>query len=131
MQLTTLQKLNESDVNILKQSLVELKAQLTERLEKIKKDIYAREEPLERVRQRLQQREPLDPDFEEQAVEQENYEVLQQLYRDGEQELTSVESALTRIEKGSYGYCAKCAELISIERLYALPYTQYCRNCAV
>ncbi len=118
MLLTSVRQFKVSDLNILQQKLIELKSQLSERLEKIKKDIYASDEPL-------------DPDFEEQAVEQENYEVLQQLYREGEHELVAVESALARIEKGTYGYCAKCSESISIERLYALPYTLYCRSCAV
>lgn len=43
--------------------------------------------------------------------------------------LEEVESALRRIEKGSYGICEANGEKISIARLKAIPYARYCINC--
>lgn len=37
-----------------------------------------------------------------------------------------INEALQRIEQGNYGYCAKCGEEISPERLEAIPYAKYC-----
>jgi DnaK suppressor protein len=44
--------------------------------------------------------------------------------------LGHVESALERIEDGSYGQCLRCERSIARERLMALPYTPYCIHCA-
>jgi DnaK suppressor protein len=44
-------------------------------------------------------------------------------------ELTMIEEALERIEKGEYGRCLDCKRQISPERLEALPYAVRCRNC--
>lgn len=43
-----------------------------------------------------------------------------------EEVLAQVESALERMETGSYGVCAKCHEDIPYDRLRALPYTEFC-----
>ena len=40
--------------------------------------------------------------------------------------LTQVESALERLENGSYGVCAKCQVDIPYDRLRAIPYTAFC-----
>ena len=37
--------------------------------------------------------------------------------------------ALRRIETGEFGMCQKCTELISIERLKAVPITTQCMKC--
>lgn len=44
-------------------------------------------------------------------------------------ELSRVESALAKVESGTYGVCEKCGCLISIARLHALPYVIYCIDC--
>jgi len=41
-----------------------------------------------------------------------------------------VESALARIEEGSYGKCTNCGGKIAAARLNALPYTPFCIECA-
>jgi DnaK suppressor protein len=45
-----------------------------------------------------------------------------QLFRD-------VNSALQRIEEGSYGTCQRCEEPISPKRLTAIPWAKYCVRC--
>ena len=44
--------------------------------------------------------------------------------------LEAVESALERIEGGSYGECEECGAKIPKARLQAIPYTSLCVKCA-
>ena len=43
--------------------------------------------------------------------------------------LAQVDSALQRLDEGSYGSCARCGKAIATERLEALPYATYCITC--
>jgi RNA polymerase-binding protein DksA len=44
--------------------------------------------------------------------------------------LEQVQTALGRINEGTYGRCEECGELIAKPRLQALPYTPHCIECA-
>lgn len=44
--------------------------------------------------------------------------------------LDQVQSALNRIDAGTFGKCEECAEPIAKPRLQALPYTRHCIQCA-
>jgi DnaK suppressor protein len=44
--------------------------------------------------------------------------------------LELINEALNRVEKGTYGMCAECDELISKPRLQAIPYAKHCITCA-
>jgi RNA polymerase-binding transcription factor DksA len=69
-------------------------------------------------------------DWEELAVEREEDEVLQGIGSSGKAEMERIRAALGRIEAGEYGYCVKCGQEISAERLDVLPATPFCRHCA-
>lgn len=97
-----------------KSNLLELQQSLVKRIESIKRDFS----------------EGRSADFSEQATELENEEVLVQLKVDAESELRLVNIALEKIENGLYGECEKCSEAIAPARLEAIPYTQFCINCA-
>ncbi|OGS18456.1 MAG: hypothetical protein A2219_08795 [Elusimicrobia bacterium RIFOXYA2_FULL_50_26] len=43
--------------------------------------------------------------------------------------LDSIEAALRRIEKGSFGQCESCRKIISEARMKALPWVRYCIDC--
>jgi DnaK suppressor protein len=43
--------------------------------------------------------------------------------------LQAIEEALYRLEKGSYGVCRDCGELIAPARLQAIPWTRVCIAC--
>jgi DnaK suppressor protein len=43
--------------------------------------------------------------------------------------IDSIESALRRIEKGSYGKCESCGAKILEKRLKAIPWVRYCMAC--
>ena len=75
-------------------------------------------------------RAPLAADFEEQATEQESAEVWKELENNALIEARQIQSALGRIEDGSYGECISCGAEISKKRLAALPYATQCINCA-
>jgi len=42
--------------------------------------------------------------------------------------LKKIDAALKRIEEGTYGICLGTGKPISLERLKALPYAEYCRE---
>jgi RNA polymerase-binding transcription factor DksA len=69
-------------------------------------------------------------DWEELAVEREEDEVLEGMGQSGLAEIDRIRAALARIAEGTYGYCVRCGEEISPERLDVLPATPFCRNCA-
>ena len=43
--------------------------------------------------------------------------------------LRNIEEALQRIDNDDFGDCVSCGEQISLKRLQAMPFTQYCRDC--
>ena len=46
-----------------------------------------------------------------------------------QEELKEIESALKRIEEGTYGICEMCDEPIAIARLKAKPFAKFCTDC--
>ena len=100
-----------------RQRLEERLAQLTERLHKVESD-------------RRRERNPLDPDWEEQAITRQNDEVLDELDAEGHREVEVIRAALKRLDNGSYGICMTCDEPIAPARLEALPYAVQCIACA-
>lgn len=73
---------------------------------------------------------PGSQDWEENATESEDDEVMSRLGDVTEQEIHEIRLALSRIESGQYGTCSACGKQISAERLTALPGTNTCVKCA-
>ena len=71
----------------------------------------------------------LSADFEEQAVERENDQVLGTLDATTQSEILQIESAVERIAGGRYGICEHCRKIIEPKRLEALPYAARCVAC--
>lgn len=95
-------------------NLIEMLEELDDRLAKITQDV----------------KEPLDPDFAEQATQAENDEVLDSLGNAARTEIAMVKQAIARIDKGQYGLCRLCGKPINTERLKAIPYSSMCIKCA-
>ena len=74
--------------------------------------------------------QPIEQDFEEQATQRENEDVLGALDEAGRRELAAVRAAVSRIDSGSYGVCRRCGEAIALERLRVLPTALECVGCA-
>ena len=100
-----------------RQRLEDRLAHLIQRLDKVESN-------------RRRQRNPLDPDWEEQAITRQNDEVLDGLDAGGQRELDAIRAALTRLDNGKYGICITCDEPIAAARLEALPYALQCIDCA-
>ena len=95
-------------------NLIDMLEDLDDRLAKITHDV----------------KEPLDKDFEEQATQTENDEVLDGLGNAARTEIEMVKQAIVRIDKGQYGLCQVCGQAISKERLKVIPYSTMCIKCA-
>jgi len=102
------------DYEEVRHSLIDMLEELDDRLAKITRDV----------------KEPLDKDFEEQATQAENDEVLDGLGNAARTEIDMVKQAIARIDKGQYGQCLVCGQPISKERLKAIPYSSMCIKCA-
>ena len=72
----------------------------------------------------------LDKDFEEQATQTQNDEVVDSLETETRAELAQIERALERLERGVGDECESCGEAIDPRRLQVLPYTTLCVDCA-
>lgn len=105
------------DTKEAKQALMALKQELASRVERTHKRIHQREERV-------------SANFAEQSVEMESQQLVMSLDADGRRELRAIDTALERIEAGTYGECTHCGEQIAEERLKALPYAALCINCA-
>ncbi len=100
-----------------KEVLLQLKEELTGRVERTHKHIHGREERV-------------SADFAEQSSEMENQELVMSLDAEGRDELRMIEAALGRIEGNTYGTCTGCGGQVGEERLTALPYASLCIDCA-
>ena len=72
----------------------------------------------------------LDKDFEEQANQTQNDEVVDSLELEARAELAQVAHALERLKEGLGDACESCGGEIDPRRLQVLPYTTLCVNCA-
>lgn len=99
---------------------------------KVEKKLKDRKEELESLLNRVETsaRQKLDKDYEEQAIQRENEEVLTALDESLNDELEQINEALYRIENGMYGKCVNCGNEISEKRLLAIPHTSLCIECA-
>ncbi|MGX1199938.1 MULTISPECIES: TraR/DksA family transcriptional regulator [Marinobacter] len=97
-------------------------------LETLKADLEAR---LSRY-QAHQRREAgaLEKDFEEQASQTQNDEVVDSLEAETRAELQQIDHALERIDQGIGDECEQCGNDIDPRRLQVLPYTTVCVDCA-
>jgi len=112
--LIDLQELQMTDIAHFKKKLEARLAELQERLTEIEEELDS----------------PHSSDWEENAVEREGDEVMESLGEAGLQEIRMIQAALARIEEGEYGYCLRCGDAISEERLELIPYATLCAKCA-
>jgi DnaK suppressor protein len=99
----------------------ELEQRLTAQLD----DLTRRAEAIER-----DLRQPLDADWEEQALDLADDEALEGVDEVLRTEIRQTRLALARIGQGTYGSCALCGEEIGLPRLNALPAATHCIACA-
>ncbi len=73
---------------------------------------------------------PGSADWEENATESEDDEVMSSIGEMTKREIHEVKLALNRLENGLYGKCSVCGKAIGAERLKALPFTTTCVHCS-
>ena len=105
------------DMDIVRERLLRLRAELASRAGKIRGDLHRNSGPI-------------NADFAEQVTETANDEVLAGIGVSTESELRQVNRALARLDEGHYGECTGCGETIDPRRLEALPYADRCVRCA-
>jgi len=101
-------------------------------LEKIKHDLLARKKQLEQDLQDLSSQQMVDKSSQDDAdqVVSNLMENLRNSLQDTEyQEYTNIVAALDAIEKGTYGICQECGQLISENRLKYNPNARRCLAC--
>lgn len=103
------------DTDTFKERLLALKAELSQRVKKIDREV---------------RHEGMSADWSEQAVERENDEVLESLGNVADQELLMIDYALKRIENNTYFSCSNCGDDIPHARLESLPFSSLCVRCA-
>jgi len=99
---------------ILKRQLEERLAELQTRLARIKEDVTKSH----------------SGDSAEQAQERENDEVVDAIGNETAHSIRVIQSALERIENGTYGACENCGEDIGQSRLRVIPEATRCVKCA-
>lgn len=67
--------------------------------------------------------------LERQADEVEEYTTRLPIEHNLELKLKDVDTALERIEKGTYGVCEGCKKAIPVERLQIHPAARFCLDC--
>jgi RNA polymerase-binding protein DksA len=110
------------DIGQFKQRLLDERARVQEALQ------YLHEEnagSLEDEREEI----PSDNHPADVATSTVNREIDYTLEENEERVLASIDTALQRIEEGTFGTCRTCNQQIAIERLEALPYTTQCIDC--
>ena len=95
------------------------------RLLHMKTELEAR---LGRIHKNLTRR--LDADSKERAKEVADHDVVDSLGNEAVGELKLIYASLERLDRGIYGRCERCGELISERRLSACPYAATCIDCA-
>ncbi len=104
-------------------------------VEKIKKDLIARKEQITKDLQSITQEgdKVVFPEYgdknDENAQEINEYSTNLATDQVLEKTLRDIESAIERIEKGTYGICKYCNEAISPKRLIARPVASACVAC--
>ena len=74
--------------------------------------------------------EDMDPkDFADIAADDIDRKTLETLSSQEIQRLRKIDSALSRMENGRYGVCARCNKKIPKARLEAIPYAVMCIDC--
>ncbi|MEK7143897.1 MAG: TraR/DksA C4-type zinc finger protein [Patescibacteria group bacterium] len=67
--------------------------------------------------------------FEEESSESEQFGNQLAVAQDLRNQLADIETALRKIEKGTYGKCEKCGNAISDDVLEIIPESKLCKNC--
>jgi RNA polymerase-binding protein DksA len=109
--------MTQPNLNQIRKQLNARRAELTERNERVDRDLKRRNEPLSN-------------DSADRAIQLQNDEVLQVIAAGAHEEIAEIDSALQRLELNLYGICNRCGKQVPHSRLAATPYATRCTTCA-
>jgi len=115
-----------------KRAVLELKKKLEKEKSSLKKDLLSFASENKKVPNDYKSRYPFtagSSDTDDQAREVETYHGRLAIEHALETRLKEVDSALERIENGTYGLCQKCKNEIETRRLSVNPAAPLCLNC--
>lgn len=95
------------------QSLLALKAEYEDRINKINDHIH-------------HPQDELNQHWDDQAIIVSQNEMRANLLKEAEDNLALVNIALTKLANDNYGYCEECGEEIETKRLESVPYATHC-----
>lgn len=101
-------------------------------MEKFKKLLIEKREDLLNMVRAKKERDMQDVEIGDEidsASQMTEKELLFELADSEKTTLDAIESALRRIEKGTYGLCESCRAKIPEPRLKAIPWVRYCIKC--
>ncbi len=106
-------------------------------LDKIKSELLTEKEKLEVRLRNLNEDDPFsNPDrlndnaaSDTEAKEEIDHERIEALKQTINNDLKSIEESLVRIQKGNFGFCENCKEMIDTDRLGVYPTVKYCIKC--
>jgi RNA polymerase-binding protein DksA len=101
---------------------------LRQRLLARRRDILGRVTRTEDLLGELDVSQPAEA--EEEAQELNQARLVDQLGQRGRAEIDAIDVAITRMERGDYGFCEECEEPIDVARLEVLPTARTCTTCA-
>lgn len=116
----------------MKKELIEdLKKKLEEEKNSIQKELesFAQEDPNLKNNWDAKYPNREDGDKDEEADEVQEYDNMLSLEHSLELKLKDVNSALEKIQNGTYGVCENCGKEIGEERLLACPEAKTCLKC--
>ncbi len=107
------------------------KQQLTELLNSKKKDLLAeiRKAFGERLEEDTRLAFETARDNPDKSVDEMLKHVNAAIIGNKTEELDAIESAMRKLNEGSYGVCEECEEEIPFKRLEAVPFALYCVDC--
>lgn len=74
--------------------------------------------------------EDVEPEIVEEGQEESMAQLLAGLDEHGRAEITAIDHALERMDRGEYGICGTCGQPIALARLQAVPTADTCLRCA-
>lgn len=100
--------------------------QIQKQLTAERKDLKAQ---IQRERRKVEQAQVVNPDRADLAWASNQRQRARQSLERTQERLQQVESALQRIDDGTYGKCLRCGKEIKPERLQVMPAVEYCIEC--
>jgi DnaK suppressor protein len=100
---------------------------LRKRLMERRREIIGRRREMDSAWQELSSPET---EMEETAGKENLARGLEQLDRQGTEEVQRIDDALAKMDDGVYGTCEACRGTISVARLQAMPEARHCARCA-